>query len=329
MGGMSLTPDEVLDTYDRESRSDTGRDWRMRAAADARLPTDFLVRRGIEDTRRARDSDPDHVGVAVFVLQQRVDAATLEVLLGLLEHPDPAAREFAINVLRQFPGLAEPPPPHAQRVVEHLERLVAREQDDEVLAGALSAIAWQRVPGYVDILLRWRDDPRDLVRYKVADNLLMTADEDQPLPEPIVDALLAFATDPDDDIRWSVFFDVADWPRMFADRREAFRAAARAALDDEDHTVGEQAARALAALDAPDPEPCTIHVLLEGEAVDCWRPVHAVLVRPGVHRIMSPPPDPEDEVWEFASGQEVVCEHRRFADGREGLVAVRLAPPGE
>lgn len=65
----------------------------------------------------------------------------------------------------------------------------------------------------------------------------------------------------------------------------------------------------------------TIYVFLPEEAVDVWRPVEAELVAPGIYRITSPDPDPEDEVWEFRSGDLVRCELRRL-DAGEHLVAV-------
>ena len=67
-----------------------------------------------------------------------------------------------------------------------------------------------------------------------------------------------------------------------------------------------------------------ILVRLLDEGVDCWRPVDAILVGPGIFRITSPPPSPEDERWEFDSGQHVVCEEREFDGGRH-LVAVLAA----
>lgn len=65
----------------------------------------------------------------------------------------------------------------------------------------------------------------------------------------------------------------------------------------------------------------SIYVRLLDEGVECWRPVDAILVRPGIFRIASPPPDPEDEHWEFSSGQHVACEEREL-DGARHLVAV-------
>lgn len=66
----------------------------------------------------------------------------------------------------------------------------------------------------------------------------------------------------------------------------------------------------------------TIYVKLLEEGVECWRPVDAVMIRPGVFRIVSAQPDPQDERWEFGSGQDVACEERKFDGGECHLVAV-------
>lgn len=55
-----------------------------------------------------------------------------------------------------------------------------------------------------------------------------------------------------------------------------------------------------------------IYVFMPEEAVDTWRPVDAENVGAGIYLIVSADPDPEDEVWEFKSGDLVRCEERRF-----------------
>jgi hypothetical protein len=68
----------------------------------------------------------------------------------------------------------------------------------------------------------------------------------------------------------------------------------------------------------------TIYVYLFDEGVDCWRPVEAVREGEDRYRIVSANPHPEDERWEFGSGDLVICERRRLSEG-EALVAVRRA----
>ena len=68
----------------------------------------------------------------------------------------------------------------------------------------------------------------------------------------------------------------------------------------------------------------TIYVQLLDEGVECWRPVDATVIRPGIFRIVSAQADPEER-WEFCSGQEVVCEEREFESGERHLVAVHAA----
>jgi hypothetical protein len=72
-----------------------------------------------------------------------------------------------------------------------------------------------------------------------------------------------------------------------------------------------------------DTAPITIYVALKDEGVDVWRPVSAVAVGASQFRIGGEVP--EHEIWEFQPGQTVECEWRRFADGKTGMVAVRVA----
>ena len=57
------------------------------------------------------------------------------------------------------------------------------------------------------------------------------------------------------------------------------------------------------------------------EGVDVWRPVEAQIVGPGLYRIVTPNPDPDDEVWQFKCGDVVRCE-TRVLDEVHRLVAV-------
>ena len=67
----------------------------------------------------------------------------------------------------------------------------------------------------------------------------------------------------------------------------------------------------------------TIHIYLQGEAVDVWRPVDAAAEDDSIYRI-SDTPSPADEVWQFPPGSRVRCEWRDLVDG-PALVAVAPA----
>jgi hypothetical protein len=64
-----------------------------------------------------------------------------------------------------------------------------------------------------------------------------------------------------------------------------------------------------------------IYVELLDEAVDVWRPVDAEHICEDRFRIVSINPDPEDEHWQFKTGEVVRCRPRKFAEGA-GLVAM-------
>ena len=65
-----------------------------------------------------------------------------------------------------------------------------------------------------------------------------------------------------------------------------------------------------------------IYIYLKNEGTDVWRPVEAESVSGDVYRIVSINADPEDEHWEFGTGELVRCESRVFSGGKTGLVAV-------
>jgi hypothetical protein len=66
----------------------------------------------------------------------------------------------------------------------------------------------------------------------------------------------------------------------------------------------------------------TIYVYLLDEGTDVWRPVEAEHVGGEQYRILSANADPEDEHWQFQTGEVVRCETRKLSEGTH-LVAVQ------
>jgi len=64
-----------------------------------------------------------------------------------------------------------------------------------------------------------------------------------------------------------------------------------------------------------------IYVSLQNEGVDCWRPVEATPLKGDIYEIVDANPFPEEEQWQFSSGDVVRCKEHRFSDGSTGLVA--------
>ena len=64
----------------------------------------------------------------------------------------------------------------------------------------------------------------------------------------------------------------------------------------------------------------TIYMPLLDEGVEVWRPVQAESL--GENRFRICENTPEDEVWEFGSGEVVRCVRRTFQDGTVGLVPI-------
>jgi len=71
-----------------------------------------------------------------------------------------------------------------------------------------------------------------------------------------------------------------------------------------------------------DKELRTIYMYLCGEGTDVWRPVKAECIKNDIYRIVSLNESPEDEKWQFDTGDVVRCELRVFSGGESGIVAV-------
>ena len=65
-----------------------------------------------------------------------------------------------------------------------------------------------------------------------------------------------------------------------------------------------------------------IYVALLDEGTDVWRPVRAISAGYDVYTIISENQHPEDEHWQFQTGDVVRCKLKTFSGGCKGLVAV-------
>ena len=65
----------------------------------------------------------------------------------------------------------------------------------------------------------------------------------------------------------------------------------------------------------------SIYVALIDEGIDTWRPVKARHEGDDRYLIVGKNEDPEDEHWEFQTGDVVRCKEFVFSGGSSGLVA--------
>jgi hypothetical protein len=71
-----------------------------------------------------------------------------------------------------------------------------------------------------------------------------------------------------------------------------------------------------------DEKTVEIYMPLLDEGVDVWRPVNAVHIEKNMYKIISINEDPDDEHWQFPTGDIVYCREIKFEDGNIGLVAI-------
>ena len=75
----------------------------------------------------------------------------------------------------------------------------------------------------------------------------------------------------------------------------------------------------------PSDGPITIFVALLEEGTAVWRPVQAEALGKDLFRIVSRNPDPEDEHWEFSSGEIVRCVRKALHGERAAVHLVAVA----
>ncbi len=66
-----------------------------------------------------------------------------------------------------------------------------------------------------------------------------------------------------------------------------------------------------------------IYIALLNEAVDVWRPVEAVQIEKYMYQITAVNENPDDEQWQFTTGDTVLCREKHFQNGSRGLIAVK------
>lgn len=71
-----------------------------------------------------------------------------------------------------------------------------------------------------------------------------------------------------------------------------------------------------------------IFVTLLEENVSVYRPVKAVALGDDIYKIVSEAPKPDEERWEYTTGDVVRCRVHRFEGGETGLLAVERVVPG-
>lgn len=69
----------------------------------------------------------------------------------------------------------------------------------------------------------------------------------------------------------------------------------------------------------------TIYVYLSDEGIDAWRPVEAEVLGEDRYRIISEDNALEEEKWEFAPGDIVLCERKVLSDANPHLCLVAVS----
>ena len=215
------------------------------AAKDHQLPTLDLIEMSkeiIAAERLDKEEECDYLPLIILHLRSTEDA--LLKSLDLLKSNNSMDRELGCRILKEFPRLDEHPTEFSERIINSMNTLIKNEKDESVILSALSTIGWQGHEKGHEILLHMSSDARENIRYVVANNLLMVFGDDRKITEETAKVFLNYAKDNDEDIRISVFYDIAEFPNLFSDFKEEFKTAAKYAKNDSSEEVRNYAAKA-------------------------------------------------------------------------------------
>ena len=143
----------------------------------------------------------------------------------LVLRPEAEEQRLGLAILKEL-GPWESRPLFAQ-TWELLEELARTVTEPEVLGDVLRCLGWTHSPRALPTLLRFINhrDPRP--RGAVANNLVACAPH---VNDPtMVAALIRLCDDGDEDVRWSAFYDLAEW--VTSDTPEIITCLARRSLD--------------------------------------------------------------------------------------------------
>jgi len=219
------------------------------AAKDDLLPTSDLIEisKAIIVSERANNEEGcDYL--PLMILHKRPTENTLNKSIDLLKSDDSIDRELGCRILREFPSLDQAPTKFSEQIISSVSQLFEKEEDENVLLSAMTTIDWQCHNEGHKILLNMSSDSRDNVRYVVANNLLTVFDDNQKITTECANIFLKFAKDPEEDIRLTVFYEIAEYPHIFSDFKEEFKAVAQYAKNDSSLEVRSNATRAFNAL---------------------------------------------------------------------------------
>jgi hypothetical protein len=229
-------------------------DWKTWKAQYSECSTAELLTAALALVEQERAGEVEVINPPLAFLVERTDQEIIEAGFDLLASEVPAKRQLGASILKETPGLQYAPHPHSARLVKTLRLLVAQESDLEVLWNLLSAVGWQLLPEGMDILLSQIEHENCGVRWRVANKLLMLCPESREMPKAMAQAFLRLARDPDEDIRWSVFYDMAEHFQYYHCYQDEFVAAAAHAENDPVAKVRKEARRASEALAGRKPE---------------------------------------------------------------------------
>jgi hypothetical protein len=208
------------------------------------LATDELLDRALAEQVAATAEDRDEDLRYLVALHERTERGTFDRAMQLASSASRDERELGTRILKELGPWADRT--FKAETVPFLGSRLAAEDDPEVLAQVIMALAWQGDPSTREDILRFVADERVAVRFAAIHNLDHYIGASGEPPEAVLAALLGATRDDNRDNRYSSVYDLANFTGCVDIR---IREALHERLGDPDDAVREFAAAGLARSD--------------------------------------------------------------------------------
>ncbi len=223
----------------------------IKASQDEQLTTPELIVLSREIcVEEEKDDENTIFNFPIVILQERADEEVFNQSIQLLQSLDAIDKALGCRILKGFPDRDRTRTEFTPQIIEALAKLMEYEKEEDILSNAVYAITCQCDKEGHDLLLNKEIhlSNSEYIRHSWAYGLLYIFDEEYLVTKEYAEIFLLFLKDEDEDIRWSVLYDITEFPLLFKNFKQEFLEATENAFDDPFCKAADKAKEAYQAL---------------------------------------------------------------------------------
>lgn len=195
----------------------------LKAAADTTISTLDLIASAKEILIQELASQEHQSNLPLVTLHYRAGEELLHQATALMTSKDALDRELGCWIVREFPSIDDAPTTYSPQIISAIQKMIDNgENNADVLIAGLAAVGWQCHPDAQALFSRFIGDHRPEIRQVIANNLLGMVKSEDSLITFVIAGFNQLGRDSDPDIRWSIFYDIAEHYELFQKDKTSF-----------------------------------------------------------------------------------------------------------